>query len=252
LLLGPSGEFAFVGIGLAAALGIVAQPVAAFALAVTALTMALIPLLSYAAKRATLALEPQRKPDPALSIPPTPQQRHAIVVGYGRVGNVVCTMLQHHDVVYTCVDDDPIGVTEARSKGRAVYFGDATNPDFLKTCGLSDASAVIITIRSRTQVDAVVRVVRDMRPDIPIVSRARDGEHARHLYEIGVSDAVPETIEASLHLSEAALVGLGIPTGPVIASIHEQRDVFRHELQDAARAAGLADTRSIRPKRAPR
>src|SRR6185295_1360939 len=97
-------------------------------------------------------------------------------------------------------------------------------------------------------IDEIVRVVREQRPDILIVSRARDATHARHLYEIGVSDAVPETIEASLQLSEAALVGLGVPTGPVIASIHEKRDGFRHQLQEAAGQAGLAETRSIRAK----
>ena len=88
--------------------------------------------------------------------------------------------------------------------------------------------------------------MRQLREDVPIFSRARDAEHARHLYRIGVNDAVPETIEASLQLSEAALVGLGIPTGPVIASIHETRDEFREDLQQAARQAGLLQTRSLR------
>ena len=63
-----------------------------------------------------------------------------------------------------------------------------------------------------------------MRPDVLIVSRARDADHARHLYALGATDAVPETIEASLQLSEAALVGLGVATGLAIASIHEKRD----------------------------
>ena len=47
-----------------------------------------------------------------------------------------------------------------------------------------------------------------------LVARARDAEHARTLYSLGVTDAVPETIEASLQLSEAVLVDLGIPDGP--------------------------------------
>ena len=94
----------------------------------------------------------------------------------------------------------------------------------------------------------IVEIVLGLRPDILIVSRARDATHARHLYAIGVTDAVPETIEASLQLSEAALVGLGVPAGPVIASIHEKRDVFRHELQEAASQAGMTETRSIRAK----
>ena len=48
---------------------------------------------------------------------------------------------------------------------------------------------------------------RALRPDIKIVARARDADHARHLYALGATDAVPETVEASLQLSEAALVG---------------------------------------------
>ena len=111
-----------------------------------------------------------------------------------------------------------------------------------------EAAAVIVTIHTQAAIDEIVEIVRALRPDMLIVSRARDATHARHLYAIGVTDAVPETIEASLQLSEAALVGLGLPAGPVIASIHEKRDEFRHELQEAAGLAGKAETRSIRAK----
>jgi CPA2 family monovalent cation:H+ antiporter-2 len=84
-----------------------------------------------------------------------------------------------------------------------------------------------------------------------IVSRARDADHARHLYAIGATDAVPETIEASLQLSEATLVGLGVPTGTVIASIHEKRDEFRRQLQQAASKAGLDAVHAIRAETRP-
>jgi CPA2 family monovalent cation:H+ antiporter-2 len=107
---------------------------------------------------------------------------------------------------------------------------------------------VIITIHTPNLIDEVVAHVRAIRPDVLIVSRARDADHARHLYRLGVADAVPETVEASLQLSEAALVGLGVPTGPVIASIHEKRDEIRHDLQEAARAAGLETIHAVRAK----
>jgi CPA2 family monovalent cation:H+ antiporter-2 len=81
-----------------------------------------------------------------------------------------------------------------------------------------------------------------------MVSRARDADHARHLYSLGATDAVPETVEASLQLSEAALVGLGVATGPVIASIHEKRDEIRRTLQDAAQKAGLDTVHPVRRK----
>jgi len=75
--------------------------------------------------------------------------------------------------------------------------------------------------------EAVVETTRRLRPEVTLVARACDADHARTLYGLGVTDAVPETIEASLQLSEAVLVDLGVPMGLVIASIHEKRDEFR-------------------------
>lgn len=247
LLLGPGGEFAFVAIGLATATGVIAQPVASFTLAVTSLTMMTIPLMPMLAQR--LAPVPAAD-DPGnseeLAALPDPRSGHAIVVGYGRVGQVVCDLLDGHGIPYTASDFDAATVTDERRRGKPVYFGNATDRQFLVACGLMEASGVVVTIHSRTEIDAIVTAVRALRPDILIVSRARDAEHARHLYGVGVTDAVPETIEASLQLSEAVLVGLGVPTGPVIASIHEKRDVFRTELQTAARNAGQSGSRAIR------
>ncbi|MEQ1889820.1 MAG: cation:proton antiporter [Alphaproteobacteria bacterium] len=238
LLLGPGGEFAFVAIGMATALGLVSTEVSKFTLAVTSLTMMLIPLLSIVARRIRPLLEKPKDLDPALAVAPVPQEKHAIVIGYGRVGKVVATLLKQHDVPYTAADHDARSVTRDRRYGREVYFGDASNPAFLEACGLMKATGVIITINAYPVVDDIVSQIRKMRPDILIVSRARDAGHARHLYSLGVSNAVPETIEASLQLSEAALVGLGIPLGLVIAAVHDQRDKFRQELQQAARLAG--------------
>ncbi len=149
---------------------------------------------------------------------------------------------------YTAIDHTATAVVAGRGKGSEVYYGDATNPEFLKSCGLMDAAGVIVTIHTQSMIDEIVRQVRQMRPDILVVVRAKDAAHARHLYAEGVTDAVPETVEASLQLSEAALVGIGVPTGPVIASIHEQRDVFRRELQSAAQSAGNPRTHGVRQK----
>ena len=183
-----------------------------------------------------------------LTARPAGGQNHAIVVGYGRVGKVVCALLKEHGIAYIAADLDAPAVTRDRREGHDVYYGDAADPRFLEACGLSDAAGVIITIHTQSAIDDVVTHVRSMRPDILIVSRARDAAHASHLYSLGATDAVPETIEASLQLSEAALIGLGRAAGPVIASIHEKRDEIRRTLQQAAREAGREGIRSIRSK----
>ena len=248
LLLGAGGEFAFVGLVLAAGWNLIDHSTASFALTVTAVTMALIPLLSHFARRFASRLRAAGAAPSELMMRPTGRQRHAIVVGYGRVGKVVCALLKEHGIPYIAADSDASTVTRDRRDGHDVYYGDAADQKFLEICGLADAAGVIITIHTHHLIDDIVEHVRALRPDVLIVSRARDADHARHLYRLGATDAVPEAIEASLQLSEAALVGLGLPMGPVIASIHEKRDEIRHALQQAARAAGLEETRSVRAK----
>ena len=108
---------------------------------------------------------------------------------------------------------------------------------------------MIVTINEPESIDEIVAQVRALRKDLLVVSRARDADHARHLYQIGVTDAVPETIEASLLVSEAALIGLGVAMGHVVASIHEKREEFRHELQQAAGSGGTMPIRTTGTRR---
>jgi CPA2 family monovalent cation:H+ antiporter-2 len=248
LLLGPAGEFAFVSIGAASALALIEPRVSSFSLAVASLTMALTPLLSIGARQLASMLAARRAIDPELTVRPPTGKPHAVVVGYRRVGKVVCSLLGQHGIEYIAADLDAAAVARDRREGHAVYYGDAADPAFLEVCGIREATGIIITLQAQDAIDKVVSHVRVIRPDILIVSRARDADHARHLYAIGATDAVPETIEASLQLSEAALVGLGIAMGRAIASIHEKRDEFRHALQQAAREAGREESHALRSK----
>jgi monovalent cation:H+ antiporter-2, CPA2 family len=248
LLLAGGGEFAFVGIGMATDLHLIDPRLATFTLAVTSVTMALTPSLSFAGRRFAAWLRANQPVDAGLTTRPAAGQGHAIVVGYGRVGKVVCALLKEHGINYIAADLDTHTVTRDRREGHDVYYGDAADPNFLEICGLSKAAGVIITIHNHDLIDDVVERVRALRPDIMIVARARDADHARHLYALGATDAVPETVEASLQLSEAALVGLGVAMGPAIASIHEKRDEFRHALQEAAQKAGRERIHAVKPK----
>ena len=233
LTLGSGGEFSFIIVGLAMAEGLLTGGTGTLLLTVTALTMAAIPLLVKLGETVSSHFE-KATPPPETQVPlPEDGEVRAIVIGCGRVGQLISDMLTTHDMPHLIVENDPHVVARVRALGRNAYYGDAKVPLFLKHCGIDNASALIITINAQSVIDEIVAVALDLRSDIVIVSRARDADHARRLYSAGVTDAVPETIEASLQLSEAALVGLGVPTGPVIASIHEKRDEFRRELQQA-------------------
>lgn len=248
LLLAPGGEFAFIGIGLAVQVGLVKADVAAGVLAMVSLTMAALPFIALFARRAGQRFTRVVAADPLFTVlPPADHAQRVIVVGHGRVGQLVCGLLEEHKIGYIAADRDTAIVERWRKLGRPIYYGDASNSLFLQRCGIDEATGVIVTIDTAA-VDDVVRAVRARRSDVMIVARAHDAQHARHLYSLQVTDTVPETIEASLQLAESALVGLGVPMGLVIASIHERRETVRRELQAAA-GSSSSITEQIRQAR---
>ncbi|MGA9215191.1 MAG: cation:proton antiporter [Methylocella sp.] len=239
LMLAPGGEFAFVIVTAAVAAKAMSANAGAEAMIAVTLSMFAVPFLGALAKR--LARRPAA-PEPAALLEPGEDgpAPDAIIVGFGRVGQLVGDMLRTHAIRYLAVDTDPGLVKRLRNEGRDIYWGNASRPEFLARCGLAKAKALIITMDRPADAEDIVRAARAGYPDLIIVARARDAHHATLLYGLGVSDAVPETIEASLQLSEAVLVDMGIPMGKVIASIHEKRDEFRKILQPIA---GRAEAR---------
>ncbi|WP_298951228.1 cation:proton antiporter [uncultured Methylobacterium sp.] len=248
LLLGPGGEFAFVLLGGAIATGLVPENVGQAALIVTTVTMVLIPGLAALARRLSARAD-RRNLGRARAEPPPPDRQpgRVIVAGYGRVGRLVGEMLARHKVPYLALDLDAARVAEQRRLGKPVYFGDSANTEMLRRCGIATARALVVTLDEPSAVEAAVLTAKAERPDLTVVARARDARHARALYEMGVDDAVPETIEASLQLSEAVLVDVGVPMGHVIASIHERRDEFRALLKrkEEAPAPEFAARRTV-------
>lgn len=229
LLLAGAGEFAFVILGQAMDQGIVDRTVGQTALVAATLSMFSIPFLAQLSLRlGGRKVAPTELPQEADG--ERPSDPRVLVVGYGRVGRLVGDMLKRHDLRWVAAELDPRLVEQGRRAGEQIYFGDAARAEFLMRCGLADAPALVVTMDDPEGVEAIVAVARELRPDLTIVARARDARHAQRLYDLGATDAVPETVEASLQLSEAVLVEIGVPMGLVIASIHERRDEFRKAL----------------------
>jgi CPA2 family monovalent cation:H+ antiporter-2 len=246
LLLGPDGEFSFVILTIGASEALLTRSETGFVLLVTALTMAAIPLLSRLGQMLSPHLAIKAPIDPRLSLSAISEGGPlVIVVGFGRVGQIVAAMLDAHKVPYVAIDADADLVAAQRNRGKPIYYGDMTRVDLLRTVHLENARGLVITVDDPDAAQRLVAGARAERPDLLIIARARDAWHAAQLYKSGASDAVPETVEASLQLSEAVLVDIGIAMGPVIASIHQKRS----ELQaDIKALAPDADVRT-RPRR---
>ena len=194
---------------------------------VTAIGLTVTPLLAMLGRAIAKRVEP---------IPEMPEEDEAegrvVVIGAGRVGLLVAQMLRAHDKPYVALDSNPDLIERAKRKGYRATFGDAARGDALSRLGVDDALAVVLTMDEPVLTQRLVSKLRKEYPDLLIVCRARDVRHAAELYRAGASHAVPETLESSLQLSEAALVDIGVAMGPVIASIHEKRDEFREKIKE--------------------
>ncbi len=240
LILGAGGEFSFVIVALAAGLNLIDPGTASFVLIIVALTMAAIPLLHALGGWLKPRLAKPAEPHPAMLMPvPEDEIPRVIVAGFGRVGRVVASLLEAHDLPYIGVDASADTVARARDEGKPVYFGNMKNPDFMRRCGIANARALVITMDAPKAASEVVRLALAERADLKIIVRARDAGHASELYRIGATDVVPETVEASLQLAEAVLVDVGIPMGPAIATIHEKRAEIRGRILAAAPEATI-------------
>ncbi|MGE5952992.1 MAG: cation:proton antiporter [Qipengyuania vulgaris] len=194
---------------------------------VTAIGLTITPLL------ARLGRVVARRVEPAPELPPEDEgERKVIILGIGRVGRLVAQMLKAHDKPYVAIDSDADLIEYAKREGYRASFGDAARGDALHRLGIEDALAVVLTMDEPVLAERLVRKLRSDYPDLLIVARARDIAHAAELYRAGASHAVPEALEATLQLSEAVLVDIGVAMGPVIASIHEKRDEFRAQIEE--------------------
>jgi CPA2 family monovalent cation:H+ antiporter-2 len=229
LLMASPSETTLIVLGAAGAAGVLSGETVAFWSAATAIGLTVTPLLaslgSLAARRvdrAVIAAEPARE-----------IHGRTVIFGFGRVGRMVADMLAEHDQLYLAIDSDIDGFMDARDAGYSVIYGDVSRRELVEKLGLNNAKAVVLTMDDPVLTARIAKRLRAEHPALPIIARARDSHHAGALYRAGVTDAVPEALEASLQLSEAVLVDIGVAMGPVIASIHEKRSELRSEIMQA-------------------
>jgi monovalent cation:H+ antiporter-2, CPA2 family len=234
VLMASPSETTLIVLASAAAAQLISRETASFWQVVTALGLTVTPLLAMLGRAAGKRIAGKALANQMDASLDTAELGQVVILGFGRVGRMVADMLEGHAKDYLAIDSDVDGVAASRKEGYDVLYGDVSRPGLIDQLGERQPSAFILTMDNPVLVNRLARKLRGAFPDLPIVARARDTAHAAELYKAGVTDAVPETLEASLQLAEAALVDLGVPMGPVIASIHEKRDQLRAEIKTEA------------------
>jgi CPA2 family monovalent cation:H+ antiporter-2 len=209
-VLAPAGEFAFVVLSTAVGLDVLDRSVANLAAAVAGLSMLLVPFLDVFGRRVARRLAPDGPQSPWISSYEG-LEGHVIIAGFGRVGSAIADILRSEETDFVALDRAPHRVAQCRNRGWKVYLGDADRPEILHRAGADGAAMLIVTVDDPASAERMVRAFRRVRPEAPILARARDHEHARALVAAGASFVIPDAIEAGLQMAARALEDFGYP-----------------------------------------
>ncbi|HEY5019493.1 MAG TPA: monovalent cation:proton antiporter-2 (CPA2) family protein [Steroidobacteraceae bacterium] len=233
LVLAGGGEF---GVALLTLLAqgrdLVPARAAQLVLATVVLGMIVSPLIIRYNRRIARVLlrerAPQRGAMPPHDLAETElvRREHVILCGFGRVGRHLARVLESQGFEYLALDLDPANVRAAREAGEPVVWGDSADEELLRSLGMDLASVVIITFADPAAAIGVVRAVRRLRDDVPVLVRTQDDTRLADLSRAGATEVVPETLEASLTLVSQALTLLQLPAAQVtrvVETIRTQR-----------------------------
>jgi CPA2 family monovalent cation:H+ antiporter-2 len=165
------------------------------------------------------------------------RREHVILCGFGRVGQNIARVLESQGFEYIALDLDPARIRQARQSGDPVVFGDSADEQMLRHAGIDTASAVIISFADPSVSVGIVRTVRRLRADVPLLVRTQDDTRLAELKAVGATEVVPETFEASLMLVSQVLMLLQVPVTKVVRTVADiragryatLRGVFRRE-----------------------
>jgi len=141
---------------------------------------------------------------------------HVILCGFGRVGQTVSRFLHKSNKSFIALDMDIKRVHEARAAGESVYYGDAAKETILNSASLDKAKSVIITFSDFHASLKILKAIRRVNPDIPILVRTLDDQHVNELIEGGANEVVPDTFESSIMLASHLMLMIGEPPSQVL------------------------------------
>ncbi|HEY9036990.1 MAG TPA: cation:proton antiporter [Pseudomonadales bacterium] len=231
IALAQGGEFLFALLALATREQLVSADVASYVLSVTIVTMAATPLLIRFAQAITRWIV-RSSEDTRLAESDLPtladnahDNRHVIICGFGRVGQIVARFLHQAKIPYIALETDSVRINEASAAGEPIFYGDPTRRDILKTAGIQDALLVVVSFDDYQAATTITQHAREWRSDIPVLIRTRDDRHLDQLIAAGATEVVPETLEASLTLVSHVLLLLKVPADEV----QRLTDAVRHD-----------------------
>jgi CPA2 family monovalent cation:H+ antiporter-2 len=228
-LLAAGGEFVFVILKPALSYGFVDEKTGQILYAVTALSMALTPLLASLGRYIVdHKIQVEAEQTMKVSLDEVGDlKNHVVIAGFGRVGQMVAKMLLDRMIPFVAIDNSMKNVEDARLKGFPVFYGDSRRTAVMKMLGCERAKAVVVSLNNSKSSLQTALMLRRCFPHLSVSVRMRDDENEAKLQQAGAHVIMPENLEPSLQLASKALKAVGIPEIEALQII----DNYRHAYQ---------------------
>lgn len=223
LLLAQGGEFALLMLQTMKNNGIEVIPIwhKEILTAVIVLSIMLTPLLLFIHDRIKGRLKLKRIVD----MPEDVSEPEVVVCGFGRVGQIICQMLDAEKIPYIAIDLDVSAVMMGREQGFNVVYGDATNREVLIKFGLKPRKtrALVVAMDNATTARKSIIMAKSIAPRVAIFARARTLADSQILLQEKINAATPETIESSFFLGYSVLDYLGVSETNIAELLEDMR-----------------------------
>ena len=220
LLMAQGGEFAFVLYSAATIAGLIPGEVNAKFTAVVVLSMALTPLVVLLAKPF------MKSPEVSMDGMEAPRDlgSSALLIGFGRFGQVVSQLLLARNLDVTIIDSDPDMIRSARKFGFQIYYGDGSRLDVLHASGAGKVCVIAICIDNKDKALEILKLVKQEFSHAKVLVRSYDRVHAREVVLAGADYQMRETFESAILFGQQTLREMEIPEEDVIAIAEDIRD----------------------------
>lgn len=229
------GEFAFVLYSAAAGSGVIDARQNAIFTTVVILSMAITPLVQMAADRKLRSEKSLDGVDHAREL-----RGQALVIGFGRFGQIALQLLLARDVEVSVIDSDPDRIREAEKWGFKVFFGDGTRLDILHHSGAEDAEIIMICVDDPKTANKIVELVGHEFPQAKLLVRSYDRGHSMQLIHAGVDFEIRETVESAYRMGEEGLRALGCSDETISETTDDIRRRDRDRLTEQVQGGMMA------------
>ena len=184
------GEFSFILAELGFASKLLSKQARDLILAGAILSIMLNPLVFAGVDWLIARLERRNAPSPSRAaapkaIPVTHLTDHTILVGYGRVGNIIGNDLKQKKLPFLVIEASDSTVSKLRENGIEALMGNAAQPEVLKAAGLPESRNVVVAIPEAFEAGQIVQQARAANANIRIIARAHSDAEVEHLQGLG-------------------------------------------------------------------